>query len=236
MRQRTRILLLGDSVTAGCTFSGTCESTCYVELLRRKLESASLEVDLVASALEGIDTGYAVKRFSRMVTVHEPDLVLVMLGLNDALPPGERTATSPDAYRQNLLGLVDRILAIDARPVLLTPNPRPALAMDTSPPGAEDQPNGVMAPYVAAVREVAEYYQIPCIDIYQRFVFAGGLSQLVPDGTHPNPAGHALIAEALAEALLPMFGRSIPKEALAAESAPDRAHDSPAHVVAAASR
>lgn len=215
MRQRMKILVLGDSVTAGCTFSGTTSSTCYVERLRALLEAAALDVEVVASALEGIDTGYAVKRFSRMVTVHEPDLVLVMLGLNDALPPGQREPASPDTYRQNLLGLVDRILAIDARPILVTPNPRPSLLTDDSPDGALDEPNHLMTPYAVAVREVADHYQIPCVDIYDRFVAAGGLTLLVPDGTHPNPAGHVLIAQALADLLIPMLGGVVPQESSA---------------------
>jgi acyl-CoA thioesterase-1 len=217
MRQRTRILLLGDSVTAGAHFSGATEVNCYVELLRRKFDDCGAQIDLIKSALEGIDTGYAVKRFSRMVTVHEPDLVLMMLGLNDALPPGDRPAATPELYRQNVLGLVDRILAIDAKPVLLTPNPRPALLTDTSPAGGEDLPSATMLPYAAVVREVAEHYQIPCIDIYERFVQHGALGQIVPDGTHPDPAGHALIADTVFAALAPLLGLTPADQTLAAE-------------------
>jgi len=45
-----------------------------------------------------------------------------MLGLNDALPAGQRTLTSPAEFQNNLLGLVDRIMALGARPVLIAPN------------------------------------------------------------------------------------------------------------------
>lgn len=194
MRQHTQIVALGDSVTVGVGFSQVTASNGYVARLRQRFADARLDTQLTASALDGIDTGYAVRRFNRMVTAFEPDHVLVMLGLNDARPPGNRPATSPAAYRQNLFGLVDRILAIDARPLLASPNPRP---------GAKGIQ--LMRPYAEAVEEVAEHFQLGWADVFGSFLAAGNLRELVPDGTHPSAAGHALITEAIGECLLPLL-------------------------------
>src|SRR5579871_6704467 len=104
MRSPIRIVVLGDSVTSGADFSGVTPGTSYIELLRRRF-AHSMAVEVIPSALEGVDTGYALKRFDRMVATHRPDLVFVMLGLNDARPAGGRPAASPREYRENLLKL-----------------------------------------------------------------------------------------------------------------------------------
>lgn len=208
MEERMRLLLLGDSVTVGDGFSGVTARTRYVSHLRSRLGPSHLE--LIDSALEGIDSGYALKRFNRMVTAFDPDAVLVLLGLNDARPPGARLAATPEQFRQNMLGLVDRILAIEARPILASPNPR--FSIDAG----EDTPE-LMRPYADAVRDVAEHYQVGWIDLYERFLQQGDLLRLVPDGIHPGPAGHELIAEVLSESLAPLFGGPVAQ----ADSAPE---------------
>ena len=188
MEQPTKLIALGDSVTAGCSFSQVTTETCYVHRVSQRLLASGLQVEVTASALEGIDTGYAVKRFNRLVTLLEPDLVTIMLGLNDALPPGNRPAISPDEYHRNLLGLIDRILSLDARPILLTPNPRPAAAGCST---------NLMQPYAAAARAAADHFQLGYVDVYSLFISHGDISQLVPDGTHPSPVGHQIIADHL---------------------------------------
>ena len=58
---------------------------------------------------------------------------------------------------------------------------------------------GLLIDYVNAVREVAQYYSLPVLDLYA----CSGLQcavpiikeMYVPDGLHPNDAGHALLAE-----------------------------------------
>lgn len=55
--------------------------------------------------------------------------------------------------------------------------------------------------YVNIIREVAEYYSLPVLDLYA----AGGIQPAIeevknaymPDGLHPNDAGHRIIADKL---------------------------------------
>lgn len=190
MQQRMRIVFLGDSVTAGFGLDESQPS--YVQLLDAHCRRCPLPAECLASALDGIDTAYALKRFDRMVTALDPDWVVVMLGLNDALPVGQRTITSPAEFQNNLLGLVDRILTLGARPVLIAPNPR-----IQSQAGDTPQQVDVMPPYAAAVRQTAEQIDLPWIDLHARFC-SGDLQELLPDGVHPSAAGHRLIAETLA--------------------------------------
>jgi acyl-CoA thioesterase I len=188
VQQRTRVVFLGDSVTAGFGLAG---APSYVDLLATRLQSCGSPCDLLPSALDGIDTVYAIRRFARMVTALEPDWVVVLLGLNDAFPCSGRAAVSPREFEDNLLALVDRILTLEARPVLVSPNPR----FDWQP-GDTAQDVDLMPPYVAAIARAAHAADVPWIDLHGPFQRAGGRT-LVPDGTHPCAEGHRLIADVL---------------------------------------
>jgi len=191
-----RFLMVGDSVTVGAPFSGVTSTTSYVHLLREQLGP---EHDVVASALDGVDSGYALKRFDRMVTAHHPDIVVVMLGLNDAQPPGGRSGTAPEEYRENLTRLANRIREIDAKPILATPTPR---LKQTTGGWAE-----IMREYVETVRRVADENHLNCINVYDRFRENDRWETLIPDGVHPGPTGHRIIAGAFVQALAPWFSR-----------------------------
>jgi len=213
VQQRMRIVFLGDSVTAG--FGLAEDQPNYVQLLHAHCRRAVLSAECIASALDGIDTAYALKRFDRMVTAFDPDWVVVMLGLNDALPAGQRTRTSPTEFQNNLLGLVDRILALGARPVLIAPNPRIECQAGDTPQRVD-----VMPDYLAAVRQAAEQVDLPWIDLHVRFC-SGDLPELLPDGVHPSAAGHRLIAETLAGEL-PCLWPSAPHERIGPHERIDR--------------
>jgi len=193
------VVVLGDSVTQGAGFSGVTESTCYVSLLRSELAEAGLAARLTASALHGVDTQYALKRFDRMVGRLRPDVLIVALGLNDALPPGGRGTCHPDHYARNLSQLTERALEIDARPILSTPSPR----LDTA---SSESASRTMQPYAERAREVAEHYRLPLIEVYGRLIEQRDLDRLLPDRLHPGPAGHRLIADQFARTLVPLLG------------------------------
>ena len=55
--------------------------------------------------------------------------------------------------------------------------------------------------FVKAEREVCEYYSIPVLDLYKEGGMPGNIwawcEKYMPDGLHPNDAGHVLIAHKL---------------------------------------
>jgi lysophospholipase L1-like esterase len=203
---RDEVVVLGDSVTHGAGFSGVTESTCYVSLLRSELENAGVGVRLRPSAIDGVDTAYALKRFDRMVVRLQPDVLIVALGLNDAQPLGHRAECNPDCYARNLAKLTERALDIHARPIIATPSPRLDVQNDGQPPSQ------AMAPYAERARQVAEHYQLPLIEVYEHFVARGDLDELIPDRLHPGPDGHRLIADQFARTLLPLFSAGSPSK------------------------
>jgi lysophospholipase L1-like esterase len=197
---RDEVVVLGDSVTQGAGFSGVTESTCYVSLLRNELADAGVSVRLRPSAIDGVDTAYALKRFDRMVGRLQPDVLILALGLNDAQPLGRRSECNPDCYARNLAQLTERALEIHARPIIATPSPR----LDVH--SSDQPPSRAMQPYAERARMVAEHYQLPLIEVYEHFVSRGDLDELIPDRLHPGPDGHRLIADQFARTLLPLFG------------------------------
>jgi len=209
MLRRTRLLFVGDSVTAG---HGLVGAPAYPQLVAGRLAERGLDVEVLVDALDGADSAYVLKRFDRMVTSHDPDWVVVSLGLNDARPPrfgigggapsqiGATQPRPPRAAAQfvaNMLAIVDRLLAIGARPVLLVPTPR----FDSEDSGSPDR-GSLMAPYVAALRELANTLRLPTIDVYQALLAEPDLAELIPDGVHAGKEGHAAIADVVTEELL----------------------------------
>jgi acyl-CoA thioesterase-1 len=193
---RERFLILGDSITVGSGFSGVDDSTCFLAVARRQLANEGLPYELVASALDGVDTGYALRRFDRMVRSHEPAHVAVFLGSNDATPAGCRQAASPTVFLQNLRQLCRRIERIGANPWLVTPIPRFEF------PRASQVQCDLVASLATTMRQLAGESNIPCIDAHRAFSSAGPLDQLLPDGIHPDAAGHVLIGTTFVQALL----------------------------------
>lgn len=188
-----RVVFLGDSVTAGWEFCGVDTQNCYVARLRSSLRVAELGVEFIVSALAGVDTRYALKRFDRMVARRAPDLVVVMLGLNDARPPVDRAPIAPDTYRANLAQIAQMIGELGARPMLVTPTPR----LERLDGGKRN----IMGPYVAACRSVAWDYHLRCVDVHAAFCAQTDVESLLPDDVHPSPRGHVLIASVLHEPL-----------------------------------
>ncbi len=191
------LLLLGDSVTVGTGFSGVDDESCYVALLKDRLRCAGARMNIRASALDGADTGYALRRFDRMVARLSPDVIVISLGLNDARPPGSRNRNSPEQYATNLERLTEKSLAIDVRPVLCTPPPRLDVCENGQPAWK------TMHPYAEAVRGVAEKYNLPLIELYDEFVSREDLESLLPDRLHPGRTGHQIIARQFARTLVP---------------------------------
>ncbi|GCE01954.1 SGNH/GDSL hydrolase family protein [Embleya hyalina] len=122
----------------------------------------------------------------------------VVVGMNDALG-----SFSPEGYRRNYEAIVGELSAI--APIVLTAtladlSPRLGLApLDAERVGRQiRQANTV-------VREVSAKYRTVCLDADT----VGGSTEerlWLPDGLHPSPAGHRLIATAFAELIRERLG------------------------------
>ena len=194
---RDELLLLGDSVTVGTGFSGVDDESCYVALLKTELRCAGARMNIRSSALDGADTGYALRRFDRMVARLSPDVIVISLGLNDARPPGTRSRNSPAGYAGNL----ERLNGEIARNRCSTDS-----VYASSPPGRFRRRTASLeddAPLCGSRSWCRRKYNLPLIELFDEFVSRQDLDSLLPDRLHPGRAGHELIARQFARTLVP---------------------------------
>ena len=115
-------------------------------------------------------------------------------------------------YESNLRQMVARLREKKISPVLMTPVPlgRKLDYMAWSP-YREHGPNCVMIHYVHSVRQVALEEGVPLVDSFavwaERALMGTDIDTLMLDGCHPNPAGQAVIAEAMYPVLARLLRR-----------------------------
>lgn len=214
MARRMRVLFVGDSVTAGFGLAG---APSFAQLTVDRLAERGLAIEAFVDALDGADSRYVVRRFDRMVTAHDPDWVVLAVGLNDARPPAGREPCEPAAFAGNLLEIIDRVLSIGARLLLVVQNPR-----WTKPPAefaTAQQRNeaDLMPQYADVVRGIADALALPLVDVHQALTAESDIAALIPDGTHPSALGHELMADLVTEELLTLLGA--PQRAATADDA-----------------
>ena len=132
----------------------------------------------------------------------DADVVVVFGGTNDFghgdAPLGVMSDRTADTFYGALHVLYSSLLEKypAAEIVVLTPLHR----FNESDPAKNPRrtPPLLLRPFVDAIREVAEYYALPVLDLYAM----SGLQpcvptimeRYVPDGLHPNDAGHEILA------------------------------------------
>ncbi len=106
-RKPVSIVVVGDSISAGCNASGWAEGIpfqpAYPELLRRNLaERFQGQVTMTNPSVGGTDTAWVLNSIDTIVD-SKPDLVIIAFGMNDS-------AGRPVAeYRQNTEAVMERI-------------------------------------------------------------------------------------------------------------------------------
>ena len=125
-------------------------------------------------------------------------------GRGDA-PLGEMSDRTQDTFYGALHVLYRSLIEKfpTAKIAILTPLHR--LNEDDPCGDIKPEPVGTLKQYVSVIREVAEYYALPVLDLYA----TSGLQPRVPiiqqtympDGLHPNDAGHEILAEKIAQFL-----------------------------------
>ncbi len=171
---------------------------------------ASMAVEAWVGSAISKEASYTDKRFTKryLSLPADLDLVLVFGGVNDFAqnatygaitdaPSDVDGATFYASLHFLCQGLVTRYP--DATVVFMTSLPRKY--------GGEtyyDATNSVgkkLIDYVNAIKEVCAFYSIPVLDLYSKSELypwdAAQVTAYIPDGLHPNAAGHERIANKL---------------------------------------
>ncbi len=195
------IVLLGDSITHQCLYTQYFENYIYTRFPNKRIRIHNAGVG-------GAKAWDALQRFEKDVAAYKPKYVPILLGMND----GRYTPFNQEyfeTYQQDMAKVIDKIKAIGATPILMTPTMFDARARRMNPRGNPDeasisQYNAVMAYYGAWVREVAVHSGYGYVDMY------GPLNQLtvnqrkqnpkftmIKDAVHPNEPGQVVMAFAM---------------------------------------
>ena len=205
----------GDSITLAINQSGVTNGTSFRGIVARELEQAlGRPVRAHNAGVGGDITPTALERVDQAVISRKPDLVTMMYGVNDAgyyRPDTDSFADTPrvtvDEFRQCLTQLVERIQTCGAALVLLTPLP-----MNQHYWGVDLEPyvknglNFLVEPNAQAVRDVAADRGVPLVDTYAYFDSHPDTIDMLPDGIHPSPDGHRVIADLLLPVVLEAVG------------------------------
>lgn len=198
-----KINFLGDSITAG-SGSSDKEKTCFVALMQNKYGALCRNYGIggtriarkkAPSETAVHDLDYC-GRYEKMD--NDADMVFVFGGTNDYghgdAPIGEfddrDVYTFYGALHTLFTGLINKYPT--SKICVITPLHRLV----------ETNQNGQLKTFVNVIREVAEYYSLPVLDLYANL----GINPQVPimketympDGLHPNDKGYEIIAEKIA--------------------------------------
>ncbi len=206
-----KVLFLGDSITEGCGTSNPAEKG-YVtvfgkisgaEVFNYGVSGTRIARQQKPSENAQFDDDYNM-RADRMPK--EADLVVVFGGTNDFghgdAPFGQFFDRTENTFLGALHVLFNKLVTKYpyAKIAVITPLHRTSEDVTINEIGLPCKP---LKDYVAAIKEVAEYYSLPVLDLWGE----SGLQPKVdvikelymPDGLHPSDAGAEVIAHKLYE-------------------------------------
>jgi lysophospholipase L1-like esterase len=209
------IVALGDSVTAGSAAEGVyLHQDVYHAQLKVLLERQYPQCvfSVINAGENGQSATGGIANLERDVLHHQPDLILIAYGLNDAV--GEREGLPQ--YAIALETLIRRTReATQADLILLTPNMMPHYESSNIPDQWRHvtekfihlQKDGVLAAYANRMREVGQEHNVAIADIYAAWeeLEARGVdtTAMLANGlNHPDAVGHRLAAEVIFQVIV----------------------------------
>ena len=183
--RKKSILFYGNSLTAGY---GVEPSQAFPALIGQKIDSAGLNYTVVNAGLSGETTAGGKSRISWVMRQSVAVFVLE-LGGNDGLRGLPVSAT-----RQNLQAIIDTVRQKSPQATIVLAGMQIPPNMGTTYTKA----------FRSLFRELADKNQLVLIPFLLEGV--GGVTSLnQPDGIHPTPAGHRLVANTVWEKLKPVL-------------------------------
>lgn len=208
----TKINFLGDSITEGAGTSS--HDKMFTMLIEREYGAICQNYGIggtrIARQKTATDEKWDRDFISRVPEMdNDADIVVVFGGTNDFghgdAPLGTMSDRTPYTFYGALHCLYTALTEKypDVPVVILTPLHR--LNEDSPKGDNKPEPVGTLKEYVNIIREVAEYYSFPVLDLYKE----SGLQpkvpviqqKYIPDGLHPNDDGNAILAHKIARFL-----------------------------------
>lgn len=181
------ILVLGDSLSAGY---GIRPEQGWVALLDERLQAQGYGYEVVNASVSGETTSGGLQRLPRALTLHQPGIVILELGANDALRGLPLVTT-----RENLQKMVG--LARDSRARILLVGMR--IPPNYGARYSED--------FFRMYPDIATRYSLPLVPFLLESV-ALDPTRMQDDGLHPNAQGEPAVLNTLWPQLQPMLKKN----------------------------
>jgi acyl-CoA thioesterase-1 len=170
-----RLLVVGDSLSAEY---GLARGTGWVALLQKRLLSEKSAVTVINASISGDTTSGGRSRLPGLLKQHQPQIVIIELGGNDAL-----RGLPLDMTEQNLLAMTQAAQKVGARVLLL---------------GMQVPPNygsAYTAAFEAMYVKVAKATQSPLVPFFLKGVadIDKPLQFFQSDRIHPNESAHPIM-------------------------------------------
>ena len=208
----TKINFLGDSITEGAGPSS--HDKMFTMLIEREYGAICQNYGIGGTRIarqktpteEKWDRDF-ISRVPEMDNV--ADIVVVFGGTNDFghgdAPLGTMSDRTPYTFYGALhclyTALIEKYPGVPI--VVLTPLHR--ITEDIPTGDNKPAPVGTLKEYVNIIREVAEYYSLPVLDLFKESGLQPKIpviqQKYVPDGLHPNDAGNEILAHKIARFL-----------------------------------
>ena len=208
----TKINFLGDSITEGAGTSS--HDKMFTMLIEREYGAICQNYGIGGTRIARQKTPTEEKWdrdfISRVPEMdNDADIVVVFGGTNDFghgdAPLGTMSDRTPYTFYGALHCLYTALTEKypDVPVVILTPLHR--LNEDSPKGDNKPAPVGTLKEYVNIIREVAEYYSLPVLDLFKESGLQPKIpviqQKYVPDGLHPNDAGNEILAHKIARFL-----------------------------------
>ena len=197
------LVTLGESTTAGGWSStpARCWAAVLASLINNfqdhplKFINSGIGANVISTKVPSYEFSgkpAASERIDKHVVAHDPDLLVISYGLNDA-----RGGTPVEMFREELANLVAMIRKA-CSPLILLPGPYFMIDYAGYKPFDQATPE-VFESFNLVTKQVADANDCLCCDVYHTY---GHASWMVHnDGIHANDLGHMLIANALFQTL-----------------------------------
>lgn len=171
-------------------------------------------VDIINSGVGGGSSTDCLRRFDRDVIEQKPDVVVMLIGTNDAVNPRKLAPLS--TYRENMKAMVSKAKAAGIKVVLVTPPP----CVEEVVYLRHDQnvyeghgPAKRLEEVAAAVRELAAAEGVPLADfralLLERNLADAEATSVIrnlknanaKDGVHPTPEGYQILGQLVYDTL-----------------------------------
>lgn len=185
-KERNNIIFFGNSLTAGY---GVEAEEAFPGLIQKRLDSLDYDYNVINAGVSGETTASGLSRVEWVVKRQPVEIFVLELGGNDGL-----RGIEPEETNKNLRAIIDKVRAIHPEVKIL-------LAGMMVPPNMGQT---YAEQFQKLFPKIAEEKEVNLIPFLLKDV--GGEDDLnQPDGIHPTPEGHKIVAETVWENLKPLL-------------------------------